>query len=361
MFRFTFSLFFTGLLTLGGCSDDSGDDTTTNTDRDTDSSQVPICDEDTSGTCLSRLRVDGNHIVDDSGHPVVLKGLCLGDPAHLVADNQWSKAYLDEAAVWGAKLVRVQVSPWSYHESGPEKSFALVDEAVQWSKENGMYVSLEWHSCGNIVDGIFQEPQEGYATTKAELKDFWALAAARYKDDPAVAFFDLFGEPSAMSWLGGEMSWTQWRDIADEVIDVIYEIHPQAIPLVPGMDFSFNLQEVAENPLRNKGIVFSVHPYAGHAPEPWEENWDKNFGYLSPTYPLMFTEFGFDPDDTIYPSVYKADVDYGQRILKYAEDREISWTAFVFTNREGWPCPLFSDNDFTPTVSGAFFKEQLSE
>ena len=211
------------------------------------------------------------------------------------------------------------------------------------------------------VDGIFQEPEEGYATTQEELKDFWALAAARYKDEPAVAFFDLFSEPDAMQWRGGEMSWTQWRDIADEVIDVIYEIHPQAIPLVPGMDFSFNFVEVSKYPLRNEGIVFSVHPYRGHTSEPLEENWESHFGYLSETYSVMFTEFGFDPDDTIYPSVYKADVEYGRRIFKYAEDRGISWTAFVFTNREGWPCPLFEDNEYTPTESGAFFKERLSE
>lgn len=303
MIRLQFLLLGAAIAAIGGCANDSGDD------ADADSDTVPLCAPDSPGSCLTRLSVDGNQIVDVTGQPVVLKGLCLGDPAHLVSDNQWSKAYFDEAAAWGATLVRVQVSPWSYHEREPEESFALVDQAVQWSGENDMYVSLEWHSCGNIVDGIFQEPAEGYATTKEELKDFWALAAARYKDDPTVAFFDLFGEPNAMSWLGGELSWTEWRDIADEVIDVIYDVHPRAIPLVSGIDFSFNLQEAGENPPRNAGIVFSVHPYFGHTTEPLEENWEDNFGYLSQTYPIMFTEFGFDPDDTIYPSAYKADVE----------------------------------------------------
>jgi hypothetical protein len=36
------------------------------------------------------------------------------------------------------------------------------------------------------------------------------------------------------------------------------------------------------------------------------------------------------------------------------------WTAFVFFNGTGWPMPLFSDwQSFTPTTSGAFFRDVL--
>ena len=151
MFRTSLFLVLIGLLTLSGCSNATGDDIIVDDDMntDTDTETNPICDTDTSRVCLPRLSVEENQIVDAFGQPVVLKGVCLGDPAHLVEDNKWSKSYFGEAAAWGAKLVRVQVSPWSYHQYGPEESFALVDEAVQWSVENGMYVSLEWHSCGN--------------------------------------------------------------------------------------------------------------------------------------------------------------------------------------------------------------------
>jgi endoglucanase len=128
-----------------------------------------------------------------------------------------------------------------------------------------------------------------------------------------------------------------------------------------GLDFAYDLKGVASAPLRNKGIVFSVHPYPGRVPEPWEENWEKDFGYLSAEYPPFITEFGFDPDDTICPSIFKADTNYGSRILAYANTRSMSWTAFVFFNDPIWPMPLFVDWNYTPSVSGAFFKKRLRD
>jgi hypothetical protein len=146
------------------------------------------------------------------------------------------------------------------------------------------------------------------------------------------------------------------------VIDVIYANNPHAIPVVGGLDWSYNLTAIGSSPLRNKGVVFAAHPYPGHAAQPWETNWESSFGYLANTYPVMLTEFGYDPDDTILPSVYKADDDYGRRIIAYARQKGMSWTAFVFCKCDGWPMPLFSEwVNYTPTVSGAFFKGELQK
>ena len=74
----------------------------------------------------------------------------------------------------------------------------------------------------------------------------------------------------------------------------------------------------------------------------------------------MLTEIGFDPCDTIQPDSYKAGVEFGRDILSYASDKGMVWTAFVFFNGTGWPMPLFSDwQNFTPTTSGAFFRDVL--
>ena len=75
----------------------------------------------------------------------------------------------------------------------------------------------------------------------------------------------------------------------------------------------------------------------------------------------MITEFGFDPNDKIYPSVYKADEKYGSRILAFAKDRGMSWVAFVFSITPGWPTPLFKDWNYTPTESGTFIKMNLKK
>lgn len=238
----------------------------------------------------------------------------------------------------------------------------MLDQAVEWSKKYGMYVIVDWHSIGNPVSGLFQEPwQEELKTTLPEMKAFWAAVADRYKDEPAVAFYEIFNEPAAMQMEGGRLSWAEWRDMADKIVDVIYAHNPRAIPLVGGLHWAYDLRGAASSPLRNQGIAFAVHPYYGHAPEPWEENWERDFGYLAKDHPVILTEFGFDPHDTILPSVYKAGADYGRRVLAYAQKKGMSWTAFVFYNGPGWPMPLFKDWNYTPTESGAFFKEMLKK
>ena len=226
-----------------------------------------------------------------------------------------------------------------------------------------MYVMVDWHSIGNPASGIFQEPwEEEFKTTLPDMKEFWAAVADRYKEEPTVAFYEVFNEPAAMEWRGGILTWTQWRDMADEVIDVIYAHNPRAIPVVGGLNWAYDLKGVADAPLKHKGVAYAVHPYPGHASQPWEENWERDFGYLAKDYPVILTEFGFDPNDKVLPNVYKADTDYGKSILDFAKARGMSWTAFVFYNGPGWPMPLFKDWDhYTPTESGAFFKGRLKE
>ncbi len=312
---------------------------------------------------ITPLKVQANRIVDSIGNIVILKGLNICYPSILIRENHWNEEYFKEMASWGAKLIRVPIDPGSYRRFGSKKTFQVLDQAVQWAKRYGMYVMIDWHSIGNIVSGIFQDPwQEEMKTTAKETKKFWSDTAQRYKKEPTVAFYEIFNEPASMHWKGGSMSWQKWRDVADEIIDAIYAQNPAAIPVVGGMEWAYDLRDAAEAPLRNKGIVFAVHPYPGHAGQPWEDNWEEDFGYLAKDYPMMLTEFGFDPDDKIMPSVYKADNDYGRRILAYADKKGMSWTAFVFCNCESWPMPLFKDwETYTPTESGAFFKEQLNK
>jgi endoglucanase len=312
---------------------------------------------------IGPLRVEGNKIKDQDGSDVVLAGLNICIPSALIRAGRWDEAYFKELASWGARLVRVPIDPGSYREAGRDGTFLVLDEAIAWAKKYGMYVIIDWHSVGNPLSGVFQpEYGEGMRTTLEETKEFWAGAASRYAGEPAAAFYEIFNEPAEMGWLGGALSWDQWKAFADSVIDVIYERNPRAIPVVGGLEWSFDLTAAGSSPLRNKGVVYAAHPYPGHARRPWEPNWEKSFGYLAKDYPVMLTEFGYDPHDTILPSVYKADDDYGRRIIAYAREKGMSWTAFVFCRIDGWPMPLFTEwEHYTPTESGAFFKARLLE
>ena len=312
---------------------------------------------------MKKLSVSGNRIVDENGNTVILKGMCAGDPAQLIQESRWNEDYFRKASVWGAKIFRIPVSPWSYHETGGhERIFSNLEQAVYWCKKYRMYAVIEWHSCGNIVKGIFQDPVSGYETTMPELADFWRTVSKKYRNEPTAAFYEIFNEPAAIEWKSGTLSWNEWREKADELIDTVYTYNPAAIPLVAGLDWAYDLKGYASDPLRNTGFVFSVHPYAGRTGEPWEEHWESDFGYIAENHPMIFTEIGFDPQDTIVPQIYRATEDYGRRILDFADARGISWTAFVFYKGIGWPMPLFDDwEHYTPTISGTFFKDELKK
>jgi endoglucanase len=304
------------------------------------------------------LAVQGNKIKDANGSTAVLAGLNICYPLVLQQAGHWNEDYFRELASWGTGLVRVPIDPGTYRQLGADGTFQMLDQAIAWSKKYGMYTIIDWHSVGNAVSGIFQpEYGDGMSTTPDEMKEFWSAAAARYANEPAAAFYEIFNEPSAMTYLGGSLTWEQWKAVVDDVIDVIYANNPRAIPVAGGLEWAYDLTAIGASPLRNKGVVYAAHPYPGHAAQPWETNWENSFGYLAKDYPVMLTEFGYDPDDTIMPSVYKADDDYGRRIIAYAKDRGMSWTAFVFCKCDGWPMPLFSEwVNYTPTISGAFFK-----
>jgi hypothetical protein len=307
------------------------------------------------------LRVQGNHIVDMNDKTVILKGLNTTYISVLKQEGHWNEDYFNQMSLWGAKLIRLAVNPGSYRASGKESTLLDIDQAVVWAKKYDMYIMIDWHCIGNPVSGVFQYPEDG--TTKAEMKEFWGAVAQRYKKEPCVAFYEIFNEAASMSYAGGgSLSWDTWKNFCDEVIDAIYAENPNAIPVVGGLDWSYNFRDAAGSPMRNKGVAFAAHPYPGHAAQPWEQNWENDFGFMADKYPVILTEFGYDPNDIILPSVYKADDDYGRRILAFAASHGMSWTAFVFYNGAGWPMHLFIDwATYAPTTAGAFFKAKLLE
>lgn len=311
---------------------------------------------------LSRLRVEGNKFVNEAGNQIVLAGVNIGDLIYLEQEKHLTESYIKKCAEWGARLIRVPIHPGAYREIGHDNCMILLDSVVDWSKKYGMYVMVDWHSIGNPVQDIFLDPVNSYFTTNEETIGFWRAVAERYRNEPIVAFYELFNEPSAIEWKDGKMKWTEWRDQADEIIDAIYLENPDAIPVVGGIRFSFDLRDVGREPIKNRGVAYAVHPYPGNAEQPWKKNWEEYFGYLAKDYPLIFTEFGFDPEDEILPDAYRADTVYGRQIIDFAIKRNISWTAFVFYKSQYWPMHLFKNwEDYEPTTSGNFFKSEMIE
>ena len=312
-----------------------------------------------SGAPRGRLRVADGKLLDGDGHPITLKGLGLGASAEVKQQNRWNEKYFADAKSWGAELVRLPINPSTYREER-EQTLTDLDDAAAWCRKHALYLVIDYHIIGNVEQGIFLY-EESTAATWPELLEFWDSVSARYADDPIVAFYEIYNEPAELDYLGGSWSFSAWQERADEIVGVIRKNAPKAIPLVGGLGFATDYSEADDPPFASPDIALTAHPYPGIARSDRREIWDAMFGHLADRYPFVFTEAGFDPYDVIVPQSYRGDLEYGRELMQYAEEKHISWAAFVFYNGPGWPMALFSDWDtLEPTLPGLFFKDLLA-
>lgn len=307
---------------------------------------------------LPRISVQGNRFVSASGDTLVFRGLSSSDPDRLEKEGQWNKAYFEEIHRWGANLVRLPVHPAAWRRQGQEGYLRLLDQGVQWAKEMGLYVIIDWHSIGNLRSEMFQSPM--YETTQKETFEFWRTMSKRYKNEPTVAFFELFNEPTVYNGQLGICTWAQWKSIVEEIITIIRAHDCPAIPLVAGFNWAYDLTPVATGPVDAPGVAYVSHPYPQKRDAPWPEQWTADWGFVAEKYPLILTEIGFcGPEDPGAHIPVISDESYGDAITAYCAERGISWVAWVFDPR--WAPSMFSDWNFTPTRQGLFFKKALQE
>lgn len=104
---------------------------------------------------VARVHVEGNQFIDPQGNPIVFRGLCFSDPVKLERDGHWNEEYFAKAAEWGANIVRFAVHPQNINSFGWDETFAIMDKGMEWARQYGLYVIMDWHSIGNLKDARF--------------------------------------------------------------------------------------------------------------------------------------------------------------------------------------------------------------
>jgi aryl-phospho-beta-D-glucosidase BglC (GH1 family) len=301
---------------------------------------------------LPLISVKGNKFVNPEGETILFKGLAISDPDKLEREGHWTKSHFEKIKEMGAKIVRIPVHPVAWRERTPDKYLGLLDQAVEWCTDLGMYVLIDWHSIGNLGMELFQNPM--YNTSKQETYQFWRTIAQHFKGNNTVAFYELFNEPTVYRGQLGTISWEEWKTINENMINLIRAYDTETIPLVAGFDWAYDLTPIINEPINAEGIGYVSHPYDNKRKQPWEPKWEENFGFAADRYPVVVTEFGFGlrPGQTI-------DADhYGNRIISYLEGRGISWICWVYDPEWG-PSLLKSWDTYELTGSGEFFKKAL--
>ncbi len=302
------------------------------------------------------ISVKDNRFVNEKGETVIFQGVSIADPDKLRREGRFNRKLFEAVKSFGANTVRIPVHPVAWRGLGRDRYFALLDQAIVWCAEMDMYVMIDWHSIGNLVTELFQHPI--YETTKQETFEFWRAVSFRYQGIPTVAFYELFNEPTVYNGNLGESSWDQWKKICEEIISIIFSHDKQVIPLVGGFNWAYELEPVKQAPIEREGIAYVSHPYPQKTGEPMEKNWEETFGFVAKKYPLFATEIGYmRPGEPGAHIPVENDGTYGKRITDYLQEKGASWIAWCF--HPEWAPPLISNWSFTPTESGAHFREVM--
>ncbi|MGW8316744.1 MAG: glycoside hydrolase family 5 protein [Bacteroidales bacterium] len=301
---------------------------------------------------LPLISVRGNSFVNPEGDTLLLRGLAISDPDKIERQGHWNRAHFEHVKETGAGIVRIPVHPVAWRERTPEIYLELLDQAVEWCTDLGMYVMIDWHSIGNLGMELFQNPM--YNTTQQETYQFWRTIAAHFRGHHTVAFYEIFNEPTIYRGQLGSMTWPEWKEINENVIRLIRAYDPETIPLVAGFDWAYDLNPIRVDPIEAEGIGYVSHPYEHKRRPPWEPKWEEAFGFAKADYPVFVTEFGFG----LRPGQTLGEDHYAYHIIDYLESRGISWTCWVYDPQWG-PRMLRSWDSYELTESGAFFKEAM--
>jgi endoglucanase len=300
---------------------------------------------------LPLISVKGNRFVDPSGKPMLFRGVSIADPDKIESQGHWNRDFFVRVKETGATVVRIPVHPIAWRRQTPKNYLALLDQAVGWCTELGMYVDIDWHSIGNLKTGMYQDPM--YETSMPETFNFWRIIAAHFKGNNTAAFYELFNEPTLYGGQLGPMSWDEWRQINEDMISIVRSFDQEKIPLVAGLDWAYDLTPLRDDPVRAERIGYVTHPYPHKRSKPWPIKWEEDFGFAADKYPIIATEIG-------YWSENPAQKDYGVTIVKYLESRGISWIAWVYDPE--WDPTMFTSWDtFAPTEQGKFFIDAMHE
>ncbi len=66
-------------------------------------------------------------------------------------------------------IVRIPVHSVTWRGETPAKYLKLLDQAVDWCTEDCLYVDIDWHSIGNLEEGLFQDPMYTIHPLKGDL------------------------------------------------------------------------------------------------------------------------------------------------------------------------------------------------
>jgi len=312
----------------------------------------------TAPTAPGGYYVNGNTLCTADGRPHLLHGVDRPSLEWSPAGENLSQADFALMATWKANVVRIALNQDFWLSDSPlfDPGYqALVDASVGWAEAAGLDVILDLHwSDAGILGSCSPSGSAGCQKKMADLNSlaFWSDVATRYQGDGHV-MFELYNEPH-------DIPWSVWRDGGtvdgfqaagmQQLYDAVRATGAQNLVLIGGVGWAYDLSGVALHRVVGYNIAYATHPYdtAGRTPDTWDRFW----GYLTKTDPVVVTEFGSLNDGTCATA-------YSSELIQYADSYGASWTAWAwFPGGCKFPA-IIDDWNGTPSPSGTVVQTAL--
>jgi hypothetical protein len=289
-----------------------------------------------SSRVVPPLAAIGSQIVQGNGKPLIMRGIQRfglegGTNNPLPTDDE-----IGQLKLWGANEVRISLGEqkWiatscHFQRNYPEE----VDRVVHWVTSRGMVALLNLHfssigPCG--TPGLTPMADSPGSVT------FWQEVAARYMDNPLVAF-DLFNEPTVGQsvWLDGGTFSAKGHLIQaagmQRLYDTVRGTGATNLIVISGLDFA---DHPPKEVVQGTNIAYGAHAYqcttgpppGCTVPKPYDASVPlSHWVDFAKTHAVIVTEFGF-------PGFNGA---FNASVIAYATAHGWGWSGFAWDGSTG--------------------------
>lgn len=158
---------------------------------------------------------------------------------------------------------------YGYNLAAYEYDFSAVDAFIEKAASYGIYTILDLHGAygsqnGADHSGEIKVPTDYYSNEEMMqlTVDLWRAMADHYKDNPAIAAYDILNEPGEHKEGGGTQSTTtrHW-DLMDRLYDAIREVDTNHVVIFESCWEASNLPHPSKYGWKN--CMYSFHHYTG--------------------------------------------------------------------------------------------------